>query len=64
MIDTARFVLKQELQTRFFDNRPSNARMVLCFMSKQMPCKHYFTAAQLTLAETLYKGALRVAVKL
>ena len=64
MIDTARSVLKSELQARFFDNRPSNARMVLCFMSKQMPCKQYFTPAQLILSETLYKGALRDAVQL
>ena len=42
-----------------FDLRPSNSRMVLCYMSKQMSCKHYFSDAQFQLAETLYKGALR-----
>ena len=44
-----------------FDLRPSNSRMVLCYMSKQMSCKHYFSDAQFDLAETLYKGALRKA---
>ena len=61
MIDTVRSVVKDELQERCFVNRPSNARMVLCFMSKQMSCKIYFTPQQYQLAETLYKQMLRKA---
>ena len=61
MIDRARRVLREELQARVFDLRPSNSRMVLCYMSKQMPCSLYFTDVQFQLAETLYKGALRKA---
>ena len=61
MIDTARFELRQELQSRCFDNRPSNARMVLLYMSKQMDVKDILTNAQYELAKSLYFHWLRTA---
>ena len=35
MTTTAREVMRDELQSRMFDNRPSNMRLVQCYMSKQ-----------------------------
>ena len=35
LVDTARSVLNDELQQRVFVNRPSNARLVQIFMTKQ-----------------------------
>ncbi len=57
----ARDVLKDELQTRMFDARPSNLRLVQCFMSKQEDCKTFFKPEQYELARTLYLTALREA---
>jgi hypothetical protein len=61
MIDVARRVLKEELQSRCFDLRPSNSRMVQLFMSKQMDAKDILTPAQYDLARTLYLQWLRAA---
>ena len=36
-IDTARSVMAEELELRMFSLRPSNARLVQCYMSKPGP---------------------------
>ncbi|KAK3243146.1 hypothetical protein CYMTET_47179 [Cymbomonas tetramitiformis] len=41
MTTTARSVMKEELHTRAFENRPSNSRLIQCFMSKQQDAKEY-----------------------
>ena len=61
VINIARRVMKEEVQKRNFDARPSNSRLVQCFMSKQMDAKIYLSVAQYQLAETLYKQLLREA---
>ena len=58
---TGREVLQRELQERAFDLRPSNTRLVQCYMSKQVPASAYLTAAQVALARTLYMEMLRTA---
>ena len=47
-VTKARQIMKSELQSRFFDLRPSNIRLVQCFMSKQpgFECKIYLKDAQ------------------
>lgn len=59
MIEAARKVMKKELQERCFDARPSNARMVQLYMSKQMDSKDILTREQFELAKTLYFTWLR-----
>jgi hypothetical protein len=54
MIDVARKVMVDELNARFFTERPSNSRLVLGFMSKQMPAELWMPSAWLALAKTLY----------
>ena len=63
-IITARKVLASELQARKFDLRPSNIRLVQCFMSKQTPSSLYLTPDQQSLAKTCYTQMLRNAVKI
>ena len=62
--ETARELMKAELKARCFDLRPSNMRLVQCYMSKQpgFDCKNYLSDAQYQLAETLYKQMIRAAV--
>ena len=66
MVRTARTLMKEELQARLFNNRPSNLRLVQCFMSKQpgFNCSNYLAPAQHQLAETLYLQMIRKAVDL
>ena len=66
LVDTARSVLKDELQQRVFVNRPSNARLVQIFMTKQpgFTAKDVLTASQLRLAETVYLQMLRAATEI
>ena len=61
MIDTAREVMVNELNGRFFTERPSNGRLVLAYMSKQMPPELWMPAAWVTLAKSLYLQMLRAA---
>ena len=61
MIDTARRILKTQLQERCFDLRASNSRMVQLYMSKQMDVKGMLTDVQYELARTLYLQWLRAA---
>ena len=62
VITLARKVLKEELHERFFVERPSNAAMVLMYMTKQGPqASDYLTPAQTELAKTLYLSWLRSA---
>ena len=62
VITLARKVLKEELHERFFIERPSNAAMVLMYMTKQGPqASDYLTPAQAALAKTLYLSWLRSA---
>ena len=63
LIYDARKILREELTSRAFELRPSNWRLVQCYMSKQgLPASSYLSDAQLTLAKTLYVSALRDAV--
>ena len=64
MIHTARSVLKAELQSRKFDLRPSNTRLVQCYMSKQMSARIYLSEAQYNLAKTCYMQMLRAALEI
>jgi hypothetical protein len=64
MIDTARSVLKAELQSRKFDLRPSNTRLVQCYMSKQMSARIYLSEGQYALAKTCYMQMLRAALEI
>ena len=64
MIDVSRSVLKAELQSRVFDLRPSNTRLVACYMSKQMPASNYLSESQYQLAKTLYTQMLRGALEI
>ena len=43
----------------FFVNRPSNMRMIQCYMSKTCPISTYFNADQVALAKSLYLKAIR-----
>jgi hypothetical protein len=61
MLDDARRILKDELQARLFELRPSNVRLVQMFMSKQMDPKDWMKPDHHKLAETLYKQWLRQA---
>ena len=61
MIDTSRSVLKSEIEARFFAARPSNSRLVQCYISKASPAKSYLAERQYELAETLTKQMLRKA---
>lgn len=61
IIDLARAELKEQLQTRFFTNRPSNARMVQMYMTKQPGAEGVFTREQRELSKTLYLQWLRKA---
>ena len=62
-VSTGRDLMRSELQARFFELRPSNLRLVQCFMSKQpgFDCKNYLKESQYQLAETLYLQAMRAA---
>ena len=59
MIDTARSVLVEELESRFFVARPSNTRLVQCYMSKQRPIASYLPERMCTLAKTVYLSWIR-----
>lgn len=59
MISVARAVLKEEIESRFFVARPSNARLVQCYMSKQKPISMYLPHRMCELAKTVYAEWLR-----
>ena len=63
-IDVGRSVMATELEARMFLLRPSNARLVQCYMSKQQPIAAYLTEAQVVLAQTLYLTWLRTAANI
>ena len=60
-VSTARSVMQEELQARFFGERPSNVRMVQLHMSKQRKSTAWLPEAWRPLAETLYLRWLRKA---
>ena len=64
MIDTGRDTLKDELESRFFIARPSNTRLVQCYLSKQKPIENYMPPRMCTIAETLYKQWIRRAASI
>jgi hypothetical protein len=61
MLDKAREVMVYETTGRFFTERPSNGRLVQCYISKQMPAELWMPATWLTLAKSLYVQMLRQA---
>ena len=65
---TARKVLRDQLNARVFhgssDLRPSNARLIQAYMSKQMSSKDYLPLQWNEHARTLYLKALRDAVSI
>ena len=61
MIDNARLTLSNELEERCFLRRPSNARMVQLYMSKQMAVVEMLDSKQYELSKTLYLQWLREA---
>jgi hypothetical protein len=67
-VTTARKVLRDELNARVFhgssDLRPSNARLIQAYMSKQMSSKDYLPSSWNEHARTLYLKALRDAVSI
>jgi hypothetical protein len=63
-IETARFVLAEELRVRLFDpgdRRPTNSRLVQLYMSKQDPTRACTQPAWLPIAEAEYEKMLRQA---
>ena len=64
MIVTCRSVLQDQLTARFFTDRPSNARLVLCYMSKSLPIDAYLPKPWVNLAKTLYLQWLRTCLDL
>ena len=60
-VSTARSVMQEELQARFFGERPSNSRMVQLHMSKQKKSTAWLPEAWRPLAESLYLRWLRKA---
>ena len=59
-IKLARELLMEELQKRFFDERPSDAAMILMQMTKQgLPASAYLSAPMSALARTIYLKWLR-----
>ena len=56
----------KELNNRFFDDaeRPSNTRLVQCWMSKQRPADKWMPEAWRFLAKGLYLAMLREAAKI
>ncbi len=59
-IRLARALLMDELQKRFFDERPSDAAMILMQMTKQgLPASAYLPASMATLAKTIYLKWMR-----
>lgn len=65
VVTTTRKVMAEELTDRVFhgleDRRPSNARLIQAYMSKQMPSSQYLPEAWNAHARTLYLQALREA---
>ncbi|KAK3247158.1 hypothetical protein CYMTET_43333 [Cymbomonas tetramitiformis] len=53
--------MKEELEARLFTLRPSNSRLIQCYMTKQAACNTFLSPFQVTLAKTLYLTALREA---
>ena len=62
-ISTARRIMVKQLGERFFDDaeRPSNTRLVQCWMSKQRPAEKWLPEPWHVLAKGLYLGMLREA---
>ena len=65
-ISKAREIMAKELDSRFFEaaERPSNARLVQCWMSKQRPAEKWLPEAWHVLAKGLYFAMLREAAKI
>jgi hypothetical protein len=61
---TARQVLAEECQSRFFGERPSNLRLVQMWMSKQRAPEKWMPQAWQVLAKGLYLKMLRAATKI
>ena len=63
----ARELLREELTDRLLhggeDRRPSNSRLIQCYMSKQMKSSEYLPPAWNVQARTLYLQALRTAAE-
>ena len=66
IISTARRIMVEQLDERFFDlaERPSNTRLVQCWMSKQRPAEKWLPEEWRVLAKGLYLGMLRDAAKI
>ena len=60
-VTTARAVMLEELQQRFFAERPSNSRMVQLYMSKQKRSTNWLPETWRLLSESLYLRWLRKA---
>ena len=62
----ARCIMVKELDERFFDaaERPSNMRLVQCWMGKQYPAEKWMPESWHVLAKGLYFGMLREAAKI
>jgi hypothetical protein len=65
-ISTARRIMVKELDERFFDDakRPSNTRLVQCWMGKQRLAEKWMPEPWRVLAKGLYLGMLRDAAKI
>jgi hypothetical protein len=65
-ISTARRIMVKELDERFFDDaeRPSNTRLVQCWMGKQRQAEKWMPEPWRVLAKGLYLGMLREAAKI
>ena len=65
-ISTARCIMVEQLDERFFDDaeRPSNTRLVQCWMGKQRPAEKWMPEPWRILAKGLYLGMLREAAKI
>ena len=64
MISTARSVLAQELEDRFFTERPSNSHLVQCYMSEQLSMEVWAPSEWVSIAKALYARMLREAASI
>lgn len=61
LVSKGRSILVEELSSRFFGERPSNARLVQIWMSKQRPADKWLPPEWHVLAKGLYLRMLRLA---
>ncbi|KAL1525060.1 hypothetical protein AB1Y20_019933 [Prymnesium parvum] len=64
MLDQARSIMHEEVSSRCFRQRSSNARMVQLYMSKQMDVKEILSAEQYVVAKACYLQWIRAAHEL